>query len=100
MGTNSFYIYIYISHNQLKYFLNELIVNEQEAKRYQSLLVQNQRRQQAMQLQQQQLQRQRMQVAGGQISSAAMSQRLKEGTGSSGLRISSVSTLQNNSYFF
>merc|ERR1719266_977935 len=43
-------------------------VNDQEAKRYQALLIQNQRRQQAMQLQQQQLQKQRMQIAGKQNS--------------------------------
>ena len=63
------------------------------------MLLQNQRRQQAMQLQQQQLQRQRMQLAGRQGSSLTMPQRLRLGqqTGTSGLRISSVSTLQNSS---
>jgi hypothetical protein len=75
-------------------------VNEQEAKRYQSMLIQNQRRQQAMQLQQQQLQRQRMQLAGRQGSSNAMAQRLRgdvSQSGSSGLRISSVSSLKKSS---
>ena len=70
-------------------------VNEQEAKRYQALLLQNQRRQQAMQLQQQQLQRQRMQIAGKQGSSNGTSHRSQ--VGSSGLRISSVSSLQKSS---
>ena len=58
------------------------------------MLLQNQRRQQAMQLQQQQLQRQRMQLAGRQNPSMTM---IGHPTGSSGLRISSVSTLQNSS---
>ena len=70
-------------------------MNEQEAKRYQALLVQNQRRQQAMQLQQQQLQKQRMQIAGKQTSSNGSSHRSLPN--SSGLRISSVSSLQKSS---
>ena len=59
------------------------------------MLLQNQRRQQAMQLQQQQLQRQRMQIAGRQGSSNGTSHRPQ--AGSSGLRISSVSSLQKSS---
>ena len=61
------------------------------------MLLQNQRRQQAMQLQQQQLQRQRMQLAGRH--SSPMTQRLQAGAqaGTSGLRISSISNPQKSS---
>ena len=93
-------VFQWIYYRKRTAYLNALIihiVNEQEAKRYQALLVQNQRRQQAMQLQQQQLQRQRMQIAGRQGSSNGTSHRLGSQVGSSGLRISSVSSLQKSS---
>ena len=78
-------------------------VNEQEARRYQAMLLQNQQRQQAMQLQQQQLQRQRMQLANTAKQNAnQLAQRLKvsaaqQQPGPSGLRISSISSLKSAS---